>query len=327
MKTFKPQLCPNDEINLNDLSYPLLASTKLDGCRLLIHNGELLTRSLKPLKNKQLREKFQKIADFTKEEEIILDGECYAHGIPFQFIVSCFMTQDYDDIKAIKKWTNLCQEHDYFISRQEMLDKLKFYCFDCLDDGMLNDCYFSARYKAMLEYTKKFPELIVPVIHKEINNSDELSNYFEEAVNRVYEGLILRNPNGLYKYGRCRISEQNSYKVKPWVTIDSKIIGIVQATVVNDDVEKTVTELGFSRTSKKQGDRHLINKANAFIVDYEGKELHIPIAMTDEQKLYIWEHQNEYIGKFVEYKFMKIGMKENGLPRIPKMLRMRFDKE
>ena len=41
MKTFKPQLCPNEQIDLGTIKYPLLASFKLDGIRCIVKDGEL----------------------------------------------------------------------------------------------------------------------------------------------------------------------------------------------------------------------------------------------------------------------------------------------
>lgn len=324
-KSFSPLLCPNDEIDINQLTYPLLVSTKMDGCRLLFKQGKIVTRSLKELPNIQLNQKFEPLRKYSEENNVILDGEVFAPNIPFQFIVSCFMTEDYEDKKSIKKWTELCQEHDYFISRQEVFDKLKFHCFDCLTEN-LKDTPFNARLGNAENACKSFPELAVAVEHWAVYSAEEVSQVFDQVILKGYEGLILRNPKAPYKFGRARCSENIAYKLKPWATVDSKIIGIVQATVVNEDAEKTVNELGYSRTSKRQEDRHTIDKAQAFVVDFNGKELSVPIAMPDTQKIYIWKNKNEYIGKYVEFKFMKIGMKENGLPRIPKMIRMRIDK-
>lgn len=325
-KSFKPQLCPNDEIDIYQLNYPLLISTKMDGCRLLIRNGQLLTRSLKPLVNIQLNQKFEPIRKLSEEIQITFDGEIFAPNIPFQFIVSCFMTQDYNDKTAIKKWNELCKEHNFFMTREEVFNQLKFYCFDMVDDELIKDCYFNARLEQSKLYMLRFPDIAFPVEHIIVDNPKDVEDFFNLSIEQGMEGAILRNPKSLYKYGRCTVKENNSYKLKPWATIDSKIIGIIQATAVNEDAEKTINELGMSRTSKKQDDRHLVEKANAFLVNYNGQEASIPIALTDEKKKYIWEHQEEYIGKYVEYKFMKIGMKENGLPRIPKMIRMREDK-
>lgn len=323
-KTFKPQLCPNDEIDIKTLTYPLLISTKLDGCRLLAKQGVLVTRSLKPLVNKQLTDKFEPLRKFTEEQNLTLDGEVFAPGIPFQFIVSCFMTEDCFAKSSIKKWKELCEEHNFNMTREDVLEKLKFYCFDSIENEN-NDVEFKQRQEFAKLCMMRFPDIAFPVEHIMANNYVEVENVFEQVLADGYEGLIIRNPKSPYKYNRCRVSENNSYKLKPWVTEDAKIIGFVQATQVNEDVEKTITELGGSRTSKRQEDRHTIEKAQAFIVDFNGKQLSVPIAMPDSMKEYIWTHQGEYLNKWIEYKYMTVGMKD--LPRIPKFIRMREDKE
>ena len=72
-KIFKPQLAPNDKIELADIKYPLLASTKLDGYRCIFYKGEMFTRSLKQVPNKQLKEKFAELIEYSKENNLILD--------------------------------------------------------------------------------------------------------------------------------------------------------------------------------------------------------------------------------------------------------------
>jgi len=42
--------------------------------------------------------------------------------------------------------------------------------------------------------------------------------------------------------------------------------------------------LAESVTSHKKDDRHLIEKASTFLVNYEDKELKVTLAMTDEEK-------------------------------------------
>jgi len=302
----------------------LLISIKLDGCRLLIKQGKIVTRSLKSLVNKQLNEKFEPLRKYTEEKNIIIDGEVFAPNIPFQFIVSCFMTENYNTKQAIKKWDEMCKEHNFFSTREEVFNKLKFYCFDYLHPESPDIPFKDRIIKASL-VSEQFPKLMELLEHKEVHYKKEIEDYFQKALEEGYEGLILRNPNGRYKFNRCTIKENIAFKLKPWVTEDAKIIDIVQATQVNKDIEKTITELGRSRTSKRQEDRHNINKAQGFVVDFHGKELIVPIAMTDKMKKYIWLHQNEYVNKFIEFKYMNVGMKD--LPRIPKFIRIREDKE
>ena len=314
IKTFKPFLAPNEQPNLDDIKYCIFASMKLDGIRCLFIKGEMLSRSLKPIQNKQLREKLQPLADYTKEHGLILDGEIYSPELTFQEIVKFVMTQDFEDKKSIKK-------HNKVLTIPE---HLKFYCFDCIDEGMLMDCYFTARLEVAKKIIKNFQNIAILVKHKTVNSKLMISEYFDEVLKEGYEGLILRDPKGKYKFGRCTLNEHNSFKVKPFETFDATIISVIQATKVDPNAEKKINELNRSVTSKKIGDRILINRASAFEVMYEGKSLKVVIAMTDEEKEEIWAKRSTYIGKTIEYKGMLIGSKD--VPRHPVMIRFREDK-
>jgi hypothetical protein len=148
-----------------------------------------------------------------------------------------------------------------------------------------------------------------------VNSKEEVLSLFTSTMANCthVDGLILREPSSKYKCGRGTMKEGLIYKVKPWVTYDATIIGVVQATEVNEDAEKKTNELGRSVTSKKIADRHLIEKAHSFLVLHDGKELKVSIARSDEVKKEIWENQKSYIGRMIEYIGMEVGAKD--LPR------------
>lgn len=324
-KTFKPILAPNDEANLDEIKYPIMASYKLDGIRCIFKEGQILSRSLKPIVNKQLKEKFEPLRKYSEDHQCILDGEIYSPILPFQGISSCVMTQDFEDKKAIKKWAEIQEEFGLDVSREQALDSLKFYCFDYVDDGMLLDIYFDARYELVNTKLTDYDDILVSVHHDLFQCKEEIEAYFESALNNGFEGLILRDPKGKYKFGRGTLKEGIIYKVKPYRTFDAEITGVVQSTVVDPNAEKTINELGRSVTSKKKDDRILIEKASAFYVDYEGKELKVVLAMTDKEKEAVWANKDEFIGRTIEYKGMLIGAKD--VPRHPVMVRFREDKD
>src|ERR1017187_7719812 len=58
MSNFKPMLAPHETPDFNTLPYPLLASTKFDGFRCMSQDG-LKSRTLKPIQNKFLQERFK----------------------------------------------------------------------------------------------------------------------------------------------------------------------------------------------------------------------------------------------------------------------------
>lgn len=297
MKTFKPFLLPNDEVDLNKLQYPLLASIKLDGIRAIFMNGELYSRSLKVLPNTNLHIKFAHLKEYSKRHNIILDGELYCKSVPF------------NDLSGIIRSDN-----------QELPDDLAFWCFDLLTQ---ENWSFEERVK---QYNKlEGLAHLEKVVQHEVFNKADIDNLFEASLSAGFEGLVLRNPNSKYKFGRATIKENIAYKVKPFITLDAKIIDIKQATEAKEGSEKTINELGYSRTSQKKDDRVLINKASVFVVLYEGKELGVSIAATDIEKEEIWAHKEQYIGRWIEYKGLLVGSKD--LPRHPVFIRYRDDKK
>lgn len=317
-KKFSPMLAPNDSVNLDEIKYPILASYKLDGIRCLFIKGEMLSRSLKPIQNKQLREKMQPLTDYSRENNCILDGEIYSPELSFQLITKFVMTQNFEDKKSIKKYGKVITIPKH----------LKFYCFDCVKEDNFNQpfaerlLYNVTGNKNDLQY--KFDEIINVINQDYLYSAKEVNDYFNIALNNNYEGLILKEPNGKYKCGRGTIKEGLIYKVKPFVTFDAEILGVIQGTEVNPNAEKKINELGRSVTSKKKDDRVLIDKASAFEVEYEGQKLKVVLAMTDAEKEDVWANREQYKGRMIEYKGMLIGSKD--VPRHPVMIRFREDK-
>lgn len=314
-KAFKPILAPNDQPDLDSITYPIQASYKLDGIRCIFYKGAMLSRSLKSIVNKQLRKKFAPLIEYSKERQCIIDGEIYSPKLTFQEITKFCMTKDFTDPKTIKKEKGVL----------EIPDHLKFYVFDAV--GSSFETPFEKRFFALALDMQQFPGLVQVVKHVWVNSKEELNQLFEKALSEGCEGLILRDPDGIYKQGRGTLKEGIIYKVKPFVTEDSKILEVIQATKVDPQAEKEINELGYSKTSRKKGDRILIEKAAAFLVDYKGKPLKVTIAMPDRDKIAIWKNRKEYIGKVLEYKFMQVGMKQEGLPRHPISIRIRYDKD
>ena len=311
---FKPMLAPNEEINLEEIKYPIMASYKLDGIRCIINKGEILSRSLKPIQNKQLKEKLKPLADYSKRCDYLIDGEIYSPKLTFQEITSYVMTEDFTDSKSIKKYGEI----------KTIPEHLKFHIFDIVDNDNFEKP-FQERFKNVIYTSIQFPKLAEDVYQYIVKDKTEIEKLFDKALKEGKEGLILKNPNGIYKCGRGTLKEGLIYKVKPYTTFDAKIEGVVQATKVDPKAEKKTNELGRSVTSKKKNDRIPIDKASAFMVQYENKELKVVIALTDKEKEEIWNNKNSYIGKTIEFKGMLVGAKD--LPRHPIFLRFRNDKD
>lgn len=298
-KDFSPFLAPNEKIELQNIQLPLMVSYKLDGIRCIFKEGQMYSRALKQFPNVQLRKRFEHLASLSKEKDLIFDGELLAKSVTFNEL------------------SGLTRQLD-----KELPQDLYFYCFDVIKHKEFNRP-FADRLSDMIELKgQKFTEVLA---QKYMVNYEAIGLYFKEALNWGCDGLILRNPIGRYKFGRATSKENLIYKLKPFQTFDAKIIDIIQGTEVNPEADKKTNELGYSVTSKKKGDRILIERACDFVVLYENKELKVSIAMTNEEKEEVWKNRKQYIGRMIEYKGMLVGAKD--LPRHPVFLRFRNDKE
>lgn len=311
-KPFSRMLAPAEAIDLDTIIYPQMASFKLDGIRCVFHPTlGMVSRSLKQIPNKQLQKKFAPLLTLAKDMNLILDGEIYCHGKTFQEITRACMTDDFTDIATLKKLEKEYPAPAAYASC--LIDSIEYHLFDVLLNIHGNIVPFVERNNV---HILSMP-FLVKVKQFTVTSKEQVEEMFQSAIQQGYEGLILKNPQGHYKFGRGTVKEGLIYKVKPYIEKSAIIKGVVQATVVDPVAEKKINELGHSVTSKKKDDRILIEKAAAFLVDWEGQDLKVVIAASDVEKEQIWKEQADYIGKEVCFKSMEVGMKEGGLPRHP----------
>jgi len=294
---FKPMLAPSKTPDLEGISYPMLASFKLDGIRCVFIDGEMLTRSLKKVPNKFLQDKYEPLKRLSKEKGIIIDGELYSHSSTFQEIYSDVMTGYKSDVAA-----DLC-----------------FMCFDSLGDRTEP---FDFRWLNYLNLAESHP--LVPITQVVVTSKFDVDDMFELALAEGYEGFILKHPHGRYKFGRATLKEGTEYKVKPWENFDGQVLSVNCATRVNEGVERSVNELGRSVTSKKLGDRHDIGIAATLTVMFEGNPVDVTLTGVEAYRRQIWLNQDLWIGKWITYKGMLVGAKD--VPRHAVFLHVRDDK-
>lgn len=312
---FKPLLAPNKQLDLSDMNFPKLASYKIDGIRGIFKDGNFLSRSLKDIQNKQLREKMKPLMEYAKQHNLIIDGEIYSENHTFQEITTFTMTQDFEDPKSVKK-------HGKVLS---IPSDIKFHIFDTITNGDLTQP-FEERYAKSCEISGLFPLITRVVEHFRVSSVEDISSLFDKALSEGNEGLMLRNPNSKYKTGRATLNEDIIYKMKPYRTYDAVIKSVTRGTVVREDAEKEVTELGYSKTSIKKDDRVPSDLAKDFVVEYEGQDLRVSLSsLTHDERREVLANSDKYVGKMIEYKGMDIGSKD--VPRHPVFVRFREDKD
>lgn len=266
----KPMLCKVYEASdKKSQNITWLASRKLDGLRCFIYmkDGELHTASrggqnYDVASTYILQDPF--IRDvFEKSPKLILDGELYRHGWNLQ------------KISGLGRLESLHEDHK----------QLKFYCYDIVNEKML----FKHRWDLLKSFNVPHDSLLTIVEHVEVSGDDNINALHDAWVSEGYEGLVLRNPNELYKPGG---RDRRMQKVKKFTDGEFKVIGFTNGLRPEDFVFNCLTS--------------------------DNKEFEAKPIGTREQKEWYMEHMDELIGKFATVKYFNIT--PDGIPNLPVLM-------
>ena len=122
------------------------------------------------------------------------------------------------------------------------------------------------------------------------------------------------------------------YKFKEFVTDDVMIVGFEQQKQMKPEYaeseDRTRDVMGYMERSHKQEHYELIDEIGSVIVrDNNGREFGACFARGFDPDAHgmNWHTKDKFIGKMVEIRYMKIGMKD--VPRMAGIMRFRPDKE
>lgn len=273
-------------------TFPKLASTKLDGIRVNI-GKDLLGKSLKPLRNIQLREHFKEIITLVDRHGIPLDGEIFSNEMPFEDILS------------------LCNSAD-----KPVPEHVFFNCFDAVSNDP-----FIHRYDYMCEILYKVDRAKV-VPQRMVYTVEEVDALFEQRLAEGQEGLMLRDPNAPYKFGKSTLKEGWLLKVKSFETFDSQVLGVEER--MENTNESQVNERGEKFKRNTKADKKPTGIAAKLLAEYEGKPVKVVLTGNEDFRREIWQNKEKYLGRWFEWKGMLVGAKD--VPRHPNFIRWRDDK-
>ena len=278
MKIQKPLLA--GKFNSEKAKFPYAATPKIDGIRFLMVGGAALTRSFKPIRNEYL----QKILSSNLPEGI--DGELTS-GSTFQECSS--------------------------IMRIKGEPEFKVWIFD-----FVNPKGEVKPYKERMNELRNFEsfnipsyEILFPTI---VSNQEQIDQLMINNLNAGYEGLMLRDPNGIYKFGRSSVKENILLKVKEFMDDEAEIIAFREKMVNTNEGLKD--NFGRTKRSSCQDGLKPSGTLGGFILrNSEGLEFSCGSGLNDALRDEIWKNQSKYLGKLVKYKYMSKGIKD--LPRHP----------
>lgn len=293
--SFKPMLADAPETKF-PLRFPFLASPKYDGIRCIIRSDGPVSRKLKPIPNRALRSALSHdlLAGF--------DGELLA-GPPY-------------DKNAMQATTSAVMSHEGDFSQ------VKFYVFDRLNWANPDMGYWARREQLVGWFEAAQKVCPIPLVLVEqylVNNEDELAQYEQVQINLGYEGVIIRAPHGKYKFGRSTAKEQLMLKIKRFVDTEGEVVGFFeQMTNTN---EQTRDELGYAKRSSAQDGKVGLNTLGGMIVklgpEWNSQTVDVGTGQgwTKEFRQRVWDNQDQYLGKWLKYKYQECGSLD--APRLP----------
>lgn len=287
------------------LDFPLYASAKIDGVRAIVKDGRVWTRKLEPLPNEWVQ---QCLGHPLLEG---LDGELCV-GAPYA-----------DDL--------FVNTQSAVMSRGGKPDFM-FYVFDYWNGNAHADPYtlrLSRLETAFAEPVYVAHPYIELLEQRMVHTLEQLTDMQEDYLERGYEGLILRNPNGVYKFGRSTdnpndaVHERTGKPLQPWTMMklkkfadsEARILNVVQ--LMRNENESEENALGLSKRSTSKAGLVPAGVLGALEVEdvHTGVKFSIGSGFDAEQRVHLWSIRDRLPGMLVKYKHFEIGVKV--APRFP----------
>lgn len=276
MATVRPMLAAHAPEDLEALRYPLLASPKLDGIRCLIINGVAVSRTLKPIRNAYIQRQLG------RHELNGFDGELIA-GDPTA--KDCYL-------KTNSAVMSAAGEPD-----------VSFFVFDTISDPGLP---FSRRLGMANGILSG--GMLVPHRHTRISSAASLEEYEEEMLAEGHEGLILRDPNAPYKFGRSTEKQQAMLKLKRFVDGEAVVVGWEER--LHNANEATLDERGYTKRSSHQENKIGTGTLGALLCEAGDVQFSIGTGFDDATRALLWAQRDTLAGRIVKYKHFPIGVKD-----------------
>lgn len=319
----KPHLaCDLEE---DKVKFPVVAMPKIDGVRGLNLTGDITGRSLKPFKNNFIAE------CFSNEALLGVDGEL-----------------------ALGDWTDarLCSNTTGFVNRKTAKEgkptrsnDLVWWAFDYIGPATVHLPYIE-RLEALTvahqvgDWRKLFNVSLVP--WKLVHSLEELLAFEDECLDAGFEGVIVRDPQGLHKSGRATVRGGTYLRIKRFIDFEGVIENLTEAK--ENQNEAKVNELG--RTERSTHQENMVPKGmvgmiqmraladvvhNGKVLIAKGQLVDVgPGNMLHDQRVKAWEDfvnktEDSLVGQIGKGKFFGHGQKDK--PRFPTFIGVRSDED
>ena len=293
MEPKKPMLADDAP---EDLRFPLFASPKVDGVRCTVWPTGPLSRSLKPIPNKFVRETIA-----AARLPAVFDGE---------LVVGPSNAPD-----VMQRTVSGVMSHDGE-------PEFKLLVFDYVP--LTNDPVerFAARLQRLRERTgavRQFHPWFELLPQALIHNADQLAEFESVVLARGFEGVITRCPNAAYKHGRSTKREQGMLKVKRFVDTELEVVGVLEQMHNANELQRD--ERGYAKRSSAQDGLVPAGVLGALVCRWQGTTVDVGTGFTAEQRQLLWAQRDTLVGRLAKVKYFDHGMVDK--PRHPVFLGFR----
>jgi DNA ligase 1 len=281
---------------VDEVSFPVLATPKLDGWRCLTLPTEhpdfkcnAFSRTFKPIANVATRNWIQYYLPQNLDGELVAigpDGEI----LPFYSAQSAF-------------------------SGHKGQPEFLFLVFDYVKDKLEKPYHERMEDLRKLRLPRVRCRKLLPVLLESVS---ELEEYEAKCLAEGYEGVMLRDPDGPYKLGRSTKKQGWLLKLKQFVDSEAEVIRAVEGFTNGNTL--TEDELGMAKRSGAQDGMIPTGVVGALEVrdlktgvDFSMTYNHITLGERLPKDRF-----EEYTGKLVKYRYQPVGTKEK--PRFPQPL-------
>ncbi len=278
--------------DVTKLTYPVLATPKLDGIRCLMIDHKAVSRKFKPIPNDYIRQTLE-----TTSNSMVLDGEIM---IP---------NRSFNELSGdVRRKEGRPTDFYYAVFDYIKSDREKPYALRMVD---LNHASLSPCCKKIL-----------PVA---CDNVDELNAFEQECLMKGFEGVMVRSPGSPYKCGRSTEGEGYLLKIKRFSDDEAVITGF-EELMHNDNV---ATKDAFGRTERSSHKENLrgagtLGKLIAKNPDWP-EEFGIGTGYDANTRAELWVKRNKLKNKVVKFKHQPppVGAPPDDRPRFPVFLGFR----
>ena len=282
------------------LTYPVLATPKLDGIRCLVINGKAVSRKFKPIPNDHIRNTIE--AEYAAGKYAAeFDGEIMIAG------------RSFNDLSGD-------------VRRKDGKPDFRYHVFDRVVSMRSGGLGLRETYQDRMRMlgTLSLPDCFVKVLPVSIENELELATYEDNMLAHDYEGVMVRSPNSPYKCGRSTENEGYLLKVKRFEDSEAVIVGY-EELMHNDNV---ATRDAFGRTERSAHQENLrpAGVLGKLVCQYKNAagrtvEFGIGTGFDAATRAELWVRRDKLKMKIVKFKHQPSGGDER--PRFPVFLGFR----